>query len=399
MPVSPAKASRERANVAAGCGGGKSATDCVLAAEAFAAYSFRMPFLDTDRQRAAWLIFALGLALLYALWPFSTGLIGAPVLYVVMAPLHRWLSRRMPVRAAAAIVIVFGILLVVGPGVSLVGLVATEAQDMATGVIKSPLLARISRIRVGPYQVGAQLEQIGSQIVSFIGASALGLIGTATRLGIQLTIAFFGLYYLLIAPQSTWRAVRPFIPFSAASAEILRRRFGDVTVSTLVGTGLTASIQGLAVGLAFWVLGVSNPLFWGVVTVIFAILPVVGSGLVWGPGAASLAIEGRWGSAIGLAIWGIVVVGNVDNVIRPLVFRRWAQIHPFVTVIGAFMGLRLFGLLGLLIGPLAISYFFELIRMYRVEYLADADVEVSPDQLAEVQRRMTPGAGTPLPRV
>ena len=81
-------------------------------------------------------------------------------------------------------------------------------------------------------------------------------------------------------------------------------------------------------------------------TVIFAILPVVGSGLVWGPGAAALAMDGRYGAAIGLAIWGIVVVGNVDNVIRPIVFRRWAQIHPFVTVIGAFMGLRYFGLLG-----------------------------------------------------
>ena len=382
-----------------GAVGARVAGEPMLAAEALAAYSFRMPFLDTDRQRAAWLIFALGLALLYALWPFSTGLIGAPVLYVVMAPLHRELSRHMPVRVAAAIVVVLGIVLVLGPGVSVVGLVAAEAQDMATGVIRSPLLARISRIRVGPYQVGAQLEQIGSQIVSFIGASALGLIGTATRVGIQLTIAFFGLFYLLIAPEASWRAVRPFIPFSAASAEILRRRFGDVTVSTLVGTGLTALIQGLAVGLAFWVLGLSNPLFWGVVTVIFAILPVVGSGLVWGPGAASLAMEGRWGAAIGLAIWGIIVVGNVDNVIRPLVFRRWAQIHPFVTVMGAFMGLRYFGLLGLLIGPLAISYFFELIRMYRVEYLSDEEVEVSPEQLEEVERRLTPTKGTPISRM
>jgi predicted PurR-regulated permease PerM len=355
--------------------------------------------MDTERQRAAGLIMALGLALLVALWPFSTGLVGAPVLFVVMGPLHRWLSRRMPVRVAAAIVIVLGILLIIGPGVSIVGLVAAEAQDMATVVIRSPLLARISRIRVGPYQVGAQLEQIGSQIISFIGASALGLIGTATRLGIQLTIAFFGLYYLLVSPESAWRSVRPFIPFSAASAEILRTRFADVTISTVVGTGLTALIQGCAVGLAFWVVGLSNPLFWGVVTVIFAILPVVGSGLVWGPGAASLAMDGRWGAAISLVIWGIVVVGNVDNVIRPMVFRRWAQVHPFVTVIGAFMGLRYFGLLGLLIGPLAISYFFELIRMYRVEYLADVDVEVSPEQLAELQRRLTPGAGTPGPRV
>ena len=365
----------------------------MLAAEAFAAYTFRMPFLDTERQRAAWLVFALGIALLVALWPYSTGLIGAPVLYVVMAPVHRWLTRWLPPRIAAALVIVLSILLILGPGVSFVGLIAAEAQDMATGVIRSPLLARLSRIRVGPYQVGAQLEQIGSQVVSFIGSSALGLIGTATRAGIQLTITFFGLYYLLLAPQQTWRAVRPFIPFSAASAEILRRRFADVTVSTLVGTGLTATVQGVAVGVAFWVVGLANPLFWGVVTIVFAILPVVGSGLVWGPGAAALAMEGRWGAAIGLAIWGIVVVGNVDNVIRPIVFRRWAQIHPFVTVIGAFMGLRYFGLLGLLIGPLAISYFFELIRMYRAEYLADEDVEVSPEQLVAVQQRLTPQGG------
>ncbi|HEY7479724.1 MAG TPA: AI-2E family transporter [Gemmatimonadales bacterium] len=354
-----------------------------------------MPFLDTERQRAAWLVLVLGIALVIAAWPFSTGLVGAPVLYVVMAPLHRWLSRWMSPRWAAAIVIVLGILLILGPGLSLVGLIAAEAQDMATGVIKSPLLARISRIRVGPYQVGAQLEQIGSQLVSFIGASALGLIGTATRIAIQLTIAFFGLYYLLIAPESTWRAVRPFIPFSAASAEILRRRFGDVTISTLVGTFATAAVQGIAVGLAFVVVGLSNPLFWGVVTVIFAILPVVGSGLVWGPGAAALAMEGRWGAAIILTIWGIIVVGNVDNVIRPIVFRRWAQIHPFVTVIGAFIGLRYFGLLGLLIGPLAISYFFELIRMYRVEYLEDEDVEVSAEQLVAAQQRLTPSGGVP----
>jgi len=374
---------------------GQERPEPALAVEAFAAYSFRMPFLDTERQRAAWLVLALGLALVYALWPFSTGLIGAPVLYVVLAPVHRWLSRWMPSRVAAGIVVLLGILLILGPGVSVVGLVAAEAQDMASGVIRSPLLAKISRIRVGPYQVGAQLEQIGSQIVSFIGSSALGLIGTATRAGIQLTIAFFGLFYLLVSPVAIWRSVRPFIPFSAASAEILRKRFGDVTISTLVGTGVTASVQGIFVGLAFWVVGLSNPLFWGVVTVIFAILPVVGSGLVWGPGAAALAMEGRYGAAIGLAIWGLVVVGNVDNVIRPIVFRRWAQIHPFVTVIGAFMGLSYFGLLGLLIGPLAISYFFELIRMYRVEYLEDEDVEVSAEQLAAVQQRLTPGGMSP----
>jgi predicted PurR-regulated permease PerM len=333
-----------------------------------------MQFLDTKRQRAVLLIFVLGLGLAYALWPFSTGLMGALVLYVVFSPVHRALvARRLNAGLAAGIVVLMALALVVGPGISFVGLVANEAQAMATGVIQSPLLARLRELRMGPYDIGAQIEALGSQVVSWVGSSALRVVGTATRLGIQLTISFFGLFYLLVAPAGAFTAIRPFIPFSAKNAEVLRARFRDVTFSTLVGTGVTAAVQGLLVGLAFWVTGLSNAVFWGVVTVIVAILPVVGSGLIWGPGAAALAIEGRYGWAIALAIWGVVVVGSVDNVIRPYVFRRWARIHPFITVIGAFAGINWFGLLGLLIGPLAISYFFELIRMYRDEYLEAED--------------------------
>jgi len=350
-----------------------------------------MAYLDSKKNRAALLIFILGLGLLWAFWPFSTGLIGAPVLYVVFAPMFRWLAVRVGPRAAAAIVVVLGIILVLGPGVSFVGVIAGEAQDMASGVIRGPLLSRLREVRIGPYDVGAQIEALSSRLVSFIGSSALSLIGTATRLGIQLTIAFFGLYYLLIAPEVAWKQIQPFIPFSRRNAEILRRRFRDVTISTLVGTGLTACVQGLLVGLAFWAAGMPNALFWGVVTVVLAILPVVGSGLVWGPGALSLALEGNYGRAIALALWGVIVVGNVDNVIRPMVFRRWARIHPFITIIGAFAGIQYFGLLGLLIGPLAISYFFELIRMYQAEYLNDE--EAAEEIMAESGQIPTSRAG------
>ena len=344
-----------------------------LAAGTRSPYSYPMAFLDTKRDRAAFLIFVLGIALVWTLWPYSTGLIGAPVLYVVFAPVYHWLAKRTRPGLAAALVVLLGVILVLGPGVSFVGVVAGEAQDMASGVIRSPLLSRLRELRIGPYDVGAQIEALGSRLVSFIGASALGLIGTATRLGIQLTITFFGLYYLLLAPETAWRQVQPFIPFSRHNAEILRERFRNVTISTLIGTGLTSTVQGLLVGLAFWAAGIPNALFWGVVTVVLAILPVVGSGLVWGPGVLSLALEGNYGRAIAVALWGVIVVGNVDNVIRPMVFRRWAQIHPFITIIGAFAGIQYFGLLGLLIGPLAISYFFELIRMYRAEYLDDEE--------------------------
>jgi predicted PurR-regulated permease PerM len=332
-----------------------------------------MAFLDTKRDRAALLIFVLGLGLAWALWPFSSGLIGAPVLYVVFAPVHRWLARRVNPKLAAGLVVLLGVVLVLGPGAAFLGIIAGEAQDIASGVIRSPLLSRLRELRVGPYDIGAQIGAAGSRLVAWIGSSALGLIGTATRLGIQLTIAFFGLYYLLLAPRTAWKGLQPFIPFSAKNAQRLRDRFRDVTISTLIGTGLTAAVQGLLVGLAFWVCGIPNALFWGVVTVILAILPVVGSGLVWGPGAVALAVEGQTALAIGMALWGVIVVGNVDNIIRPMVFRRWAQIHPFITIIGAFAGINYFGLLGLLIGPLAISYFFELIRMYKAEYLLDEE--------------------------
>jgi len=350
-----------------------------------------MAFLDTKRDRAAFVIFMLGLGLAYALWPFSTGLIGAPVLYVMFAPIYRWLAGRgMKPGLAAGLVVLLGIFLILGPGLSFLGVVANEAQDMAGGVIRSPLLTRLRELRIGSYDVGAQIESLGSSLVNWVGTSAVGLIGTATRLGIQLTIAFFGLYYLLQSPDSAWKQVRPFIPFSGRNAEILRERFRDVTISTLIGTGLTASIQGLLVGLAFWITGIPNALFWGVVTVIVAILPVVGSALVWGPGVLHLALDGRYGMAIGLALWGAVAVGNIDNVIRPMVFRRWAQIHPFITIIGAFAGIQYFGLLGLLIGPLAISYFFELIRMYREEYLED---ETAPEVVLHPgDERRQPGA-------
>ncbi len=337
-----------------------------------------MAFLDSERQRAATLILVLGIGLAYALWPFATGLTGALVLYVVFSPVNRWLSKRMKRSLAAAIVVLVAVVLVVGPGISFVGLIANEAQDMASSVVRSPLLGRLRELRVGTYDVGAQLESVGSQIISWLGGSALSAVGTATRLGIQLTVTFFGLFYMLVAPEGVWSGVRPFIPFTHDNAEILRSRFRDVTISTLVGTGLTAVVQGVLVGVAFWVTGLSNALFWGVVTVIVSVLPVVGSGLIWGPGAAALALDGRYGWAIALAIWGILAVGNVDSIIRPMVFRRWAQIHPFITVIGAFAGIRWFGLLGLLIGPLAISYFFELIRMYRAEHLDAEEAATRP---------------------
>ena len=328
-----------------------------------------MAFLDTNHQRAALVVLLLGFALAWALAPYATGLIGIPVLYVIFAPAHQWLARRMKPTLAATLVVLLGLFLIVVPGVSFAGLVVNEAQQIATGVVKSPLLARVAQLRIGGTDLGPELANLGRSIVSWLGTSAFNLVGTATRFALNLTIAFFGLYYLLLRPKQIWEAVRPYIPFSALNADKLQQRFHDVTISTLIGTGVTAIVQGILVGIGFAITGLPNAVFWGVVTVIVAILPVVGSGLVWGPGLLALVLDNRYGAAVFLGLWGVLAVGGVDYVIRPWVFKRWAQIHPIVTVVGAVAGVPYFGILGLLIGPLAVSYFFELVRMYREEYL------------------------------
>jgi len=328
-----------------------------------------MALFDTKKERAALVLALLAVGLAIALAPYISGLLGAPVLYVLFAPFHRALSRSMPRTLAAAFVILTAFLIIVLPGIWLIGMLVGQAQSVAASLVDSPLLARISTLRVGQFEVGPQIASIGKELITFLGGSALGFIGTATRFTLNLLFTFFGLYYLLLHPNAVWRAVEPYIPFSRANVDILKQRFISLTYATVVGTGLIALVQGTIVGTGFWVTGLNDPVFWGVVTMVFGILPLVGAGLIWVPAAISLVLNGHAGRAIGLAILGVVVVANVENVIRPYVFKRYSEVHPMITLVGAVLGVSYFGLIGLLIGPLALSYFFELIRMYREEYL------------------------------
>jgi len=330
-----------------------------------------MPFLDTKHQRAAFIVFVLGAALAWAMLPYLTGIIGIPVLAVLFAPIHNWLVRRkLPEAPTALAVTLFGAVVVILPIIAFAGLLINEAQQVTSSVLKSPVLERLATIQIRGFPIGPRLAEIGGSIVSWLGSNAVGLVGTATRLALNLTIAFFGLYYVLKVPgEDPWLNARPYVPFSRSNTDKLGKRFKDVTVSTVIGTGVVAMLQGALLGIAFMVVGLPNALFWSVVTTALAILPVVGSGLVWGPAALMLALQGRPGAAVLLAVWGVAVVGSVDNFIRPIIYRRYAEVHPLITLIGAIAGVSNFGLLGLLIGPLALSYLFELIRMYREEYL------------------------------
>jgi predicted PurR-regulated permease PerM len=328
-----------------------------------------MAYLDTNHQRAAFLLLLLGAALVFALAPFATGLLGIPVLYVIFRPVQDRLAPRIGPRTSAALVVVTALFMIVVPTVLFTGLIVTEAQDIATRVMQGPILARLGELRIAGAAIGPHLAEMGTKLIGWLENSTLSLLGTATRLALSLTIALFGLYYLLLRPGQTWTLVNPYIPFSAETKEKLRIRFRNVTTSTVIGIGVTSVLQGALVGLGFWATGLPNALLWGGMTVALSILPVVGSGFVWAPGVVTLVLGHRYLAAIGLGVGCLVLVGNIEHVIRPMVFRRWAQIHPLTTLIGALGGVPYFGILGLLVGPLALSFFFELSGLYREEFL------------------------------
>lgn len=327
-----------------------------------------MPFLQTPRDRAGLLIFVLGVAIVLALSPFFSGLLGAAVLYVIFAsPYHR-LERVMKPGIAAPIVLVTALVVIALPLAWLVGLVIDQAPDALRSVQGSDAFARAAQWRIGNRQVGAEVAKVSGTAVSWLTTQLVAFVGGATSAALNLVIAFFGLYYMLRSGPQMWTAIRASIPFSPETADALRNRFFGVTQATLLGTALIAVVQGTLIGTGFWMVDLPNPLFWGTVAAFASILPVLGTGLVWLPAVAILLAQGRHAAGVILLVVGAGIASNVDNLLRPLVYRRVSNIHPMITLVGAFAGVRYFGLLGVLLGPLAIAYLFELIRFYREEY-------------------------------
>ncbi|HJP58744.1 MAG TPA: AI-2E family transporter, partial [Gemmatimonadaceae bacterium] len=304
--------------------------------------------------------------------PFLSGLLGAAVLYVIFVRLYKRMARAMRPGIAAAVTLVIALLLIALPLGWLIGIVVAQAPDALRTLQSSDVIARIAALRIGNFDVGTEVAKASGTIATWLSTRVFSLVGSATSAVLNLVIAFFGLYYMLRSDTNTWQIIRPYIPFSAHTADALRDRFFNVTEATLVGTMSIAVVQGSLVGTGFWIVGLPNPFFWGTVTAIASILPVLGTSLVWIPVTLVLLVQNRYGAAITMLVIGAGIASNIDNLIRPLIYRRVSNIHPMITLVGAFAGVKYFGLLGVLLGPLGIAYLFELLRFYREEYGAEA---------------------------
>jgi predicted PurR-regulated permease PerM len=318
--------------------------------------------------RARLIIAALIIGVAWACLPFISGLLGALVLAVIARPAHRRLAPRIGERRSALVLTLVAALLLIGPGVLLVAGVVEQGPPALRSVVESQGFARLAALQVGDVNVGEQAVGATRAIVAWISSRAVAAAGSITEAIVNALLALLGMYYLLPAAPDAWRRARSFIPFSARGTDELAARFSSITEATLLGILATAVSQGFTVGVAFWAVSLPSPVFWGTITALVSVLPILGSALVWVPGVAVLVLDQRPGAAVALAAVGVVICSNVDNVIRPLIFKRVSGLHPMASLLGAFAGTKMLGLLGLLLGPLALAYCIELLHLYRAEY-------------------------------
>jgi predicted PurR-regulated permease PerM len=184
-------------------------------------------------------------------------------------------------------------------------------------------------------------------------------------------VLYFLLFFMLSNAVELELYVRKNLPFNDANDQLLLQELKSQTISNSIGIPIIAIAQGIAAGIGYWVFGVDEAFFWAVISAMLSVIPVVGATLVWVPLAIILYLSGNQWQAVALVIYFMAGVGLLDNVLRFALQKRLGDTHPLITFFGVIIGLPLFGFVGLIFGPLLISYFILLLRIYRNEYLGE----------------------------
>lgn len=312
-----------------------------------------------------------GVFLIYQLRDFIAPFLGAVIFYVLFSDMMDNLTakRKWKDSRAALLIILLSFIIILIPILVLCYL----------------LYAKISQVINDPTSMVNVLHMFGENIKSITGvevfspknlegikASAGNLIPSFLNqllwtLG-NIGIMYFILFYLLMQREKVTLEVNNYLPFDTTNIKILATELKSMTLSNVIGVPAIATIQGTAAGLGYWIFGLSEPVFWGVTTAFVSLLPLMGSTLVWVPAGLFLLALGQTWQGVGLLLYGTLVIINIDNVTRFAIQKRFADVHPLITVFGVIIGLDLFGLPGIIFGPLMFSYFVIFIKMYRKVY-------------------------------
>lgn len=327
---------------------------------------------------------ALVAFLLYlVLSPLAQPIAWALFIAFLLHPLHRWLTRKLRGRAAvsAALLTVFAVLMVLGPLGGLGAAFAAQLTDLARraqelAVVHRPAnFAELADVPVlGPalawvqQTTGVTLAQIQAWAVEAAQAilKALAGLGRAAFLGalgtvIGFALMMFILFFAIRDGERMFQALRALVPLDEREKTRLFDHLASVTRALVYGTGVTAIVQGTLIALGFAVVGLPSPVVFGVLAALAALIPLVGTPVVWVPAVVALAAQGRWTAAVVLLAWGGFVT-TIDNFLRPWLVSGRAEIGALTVFIGVLGGVAAFGPIGLILGPLVLALALALIR-------------------------------------
>jgi predicted PurR-regulated permease PerM len=357
----------------------------------------------------------LGIALVIALYlcwllvqPFATVILWATVLAVVFYPMHRRIRLRVGSPSGAAILSTFAVVvLILLPAtfitVAVVRELAGAADSLQAGLQRLGSMSTIpglgwvlERIRgyvnidpVAAQQfLSARLQALGGALA----ASTLLVVGGAVGAVVQIILVVFTLFYMFRDGDRIRRALYDTLPVERMQMHDIAVRTRDVIAATIYGVLVISAIQGTLGTIIFSILGLPSPLLWGVVMFFLSMIPMAGAFLVWVPAAIYLAITGSYIKAALLVGWGILVIGSIDNFLSPRLVGRRARLHELLIFFAVLGGLEVFGVLGVVLGPVIVAITLALIEMLRHAHRppAESDPETSvieeQEQVRDVDR-------------
>jgi predicted PurR-regulated permease PerM len=346
---------------------------------------------DPDANWTAHRLALLALTAL-ALWlcwlvarPFAASLTWACALAVVAWPLQRRFVRHLRRPGLAALLTCLVVFIVIGvPTTALVPRIigqAGSAIELAYDWYVSDAPARLlaSQAWLAPAWSWLQANLDAGALVQRTGDIAAGL-GTLAVLAsvdgvLQLTLTFFLLFYFLRDRDDVLGAIVTLLPLTRPEARALLHEIGDTLHATLVGKVLVSLLQGALGGLMLFILGVPAALFWSVVMAVSALVPVLGTPVVWLPAALWLALDGSWIKALVMLVWGATVVGMADNLLYPMMVGNRVRLHTVPMLLSMIGGLFVFGMAGFFVGPVLLGATLALLRIWSRHTESEAAAE------------------------
>ncbi len=324
--------------------------------------------------------------------PFLINIFLAFVLYVVGENINKSLRKLLGgrKRIAASLTTLILVTLFVVPLIILIQIIASQAFDLyqyATqkspeewlrflGQLKKYIPPAIERFFDAKIFKDIDIGKSASQLLQIVSKLMYTQVSYWAKKFYSLFMSLFLLgfisYYLFADGEKLLKKIRQLSPLSERLDQIILENLIDTIKATMRGAMLIALIQGFLGGMGFLIFGIDTWAFWGAIMVMASFIPVVGTALIWGPGVIYLIIIKHYGSAIGLFLWGAILIGGVDNFVRPYVIRGKRTLHPLLIFFSVMGGLSLFGIFGLLIGPVIISLLMGLLDVY-LEYFKTTD--------------------------